>query len=63
MPLLSHPNEKVVFEVLAFLEALLEFNNIHVQNGLKDLIQSREYQVFPTLKAILKQASIFYKER
>lgn len=63
MPLLSHPNERIVYEVLAFLEAILEFGNTHVQEGLKHLIQSREYQVFPTLKAILKSASVVYKER
>ena len=63
MPLLSHPNEKIVYEVLAFLEALLEFGNTHVQDGLKELIQTREHQVFPTLRAILKKASIVYKER
>ena len=63
MPLLSHPNERIVYEVLAFLEAILEFGNTHVQEGLKDLIQSREHQVFPTLQAILKRASVVYKER
>ncbi len=63
MPLLSHPNERVVYEVLAFLEAILQFGNTHVQEGLKDLIKSREHQVFPTLKAILKRASVVYKER
>lgn len=63
MPLLSHPDERVVYEVLAFLEAILEFGNRHVQEGLKDLIKSREHQVFPTLKAILKRVSIVYQER
>ena len=63
MPLLSHPNERIVYEVLAFLEAILEFGNTHVQKGLNDLIQSREHQVFPTLRAILKSASVVYKER
>ena len=63
MPLLSHPNEKVVYEVLAFLEALLEFGNAHVQEGLKELIHTRDHQAFPTLKAILKKSSIVYRER
>ena len=63
MPLLSHPNEKVVCEVLAFLEALLGFGNTHVQDGLKELIQSSGHQVFLTLKDILKKASINYNER
>ena len=63
MPLLSHPNERVVYEVLAFLEAILQFGNTHVQKGLKDLIKSRQHQVFPTLQGILKKASVVYKER
>ncbi len=63
MPLLSHPNEKIVCEVLAFLEAILEFGNTHVQKGLEDLIKSREHQVFPTLRAILKRAAVVYRER
>ena len=63
MPLLSHPNEKVVYEVLAFLEALLDSNNTHVQNGLKEFIQTHEHHVLPTLQSILKKASIDYAER
>ena len=63
MPLLSHSNERIVYEVLAFLEALLEFGNTHVQDGLKEIIRTREHQIFPTLKAILKKAAIVYKER
>lgn len=63
MPLLSHPDERVVYEVLAFLEVILDFGNTHVQEGLQELIQSREHQVFPTLGAILKRTSILYKER
>jgi hypothetical protein len=62
MPLLSHPDERIVYEVLAFLEAILEYGNHHVQEGLKDIIRSKQ-QVFPTLKAILKRASIVYQER
>lgn len=60
MPFLSHPNERVVFEVVAFLEALLEFGNTDVQNGLKAIIKSHQQQVFPTLKAILQRASVIY---
>ena len=52
-----------MYEVLAFLEALLEFGNTHVQDGLKEIIETREHQVFPTLKAILKKAAIVYRER
>ena len=63
MPLLSHSDEEIVFEVLAFLEALLEFGNTHVQDGLKEIVCHREHQIFPTLKAILKKAAIVYKER
>ena len=61
--MLSHPNERIVHEVLAFLGAILEFGNTDVQEGLKELIKSKEHQVFLTLKAILKRASTAYNER
>lgn len=63
MPLLSHPNEKIVHEVLAFLDTLLGFNNTHVQNGLKALIKMHGQLVLPALKSMLKRASIDYNER
>lgn len=63
MPLLSHPNEKIVHEVLAFLEAILDFGNTDVQEGLKELVKSREHQLFSTLKAILKKSSTAFHER
>ena len=63
MPLLSHPDERIVYEVLAFLEAILEYGNTHVQEGLKEFIKSKGQQVFPTLKAILNHASIIQQER
>ena len=63
MPLLSHPDERIVYEVLAFLEAILEFGNTHVQEGLKELIKAKEQHVFPTLKSIVKRSSIVYQER
>ena len=63
MPLLSHPNEKIVYEVLAFLDALLGFGNTHVQGGLKELIQTRDYKLFLALKSILKKACVDYNER
>ena len=63
MPLLSHPNEGIVHEVLAFLEAILDLGNTHVQEGLKELINSREHQVFSTLRTILKRAATAFNER
>ena len=63
MILLSHPDQRIVCEVLAFLEAILEFGNTHVQEGLKDLIKSRQHRIFPTLEAIVKLASVKYQER
>ncbi len=63
MPLLSHPDERIVYEVLAFLEAILEYGNTHVQEGLNDVIKSKELQVFPNLKEILSRASMVYQER
>ena len=62
MPLLSHSNEQIVQEVLAFLEAILDFGNTHVQNGLQEL-KSHEHQVFSTLRTILKRASTTFNER
>ena len=63
IPLLSHPNEKIVNEVLAFLEIILVFGDRHVQEGLKELINSREFQIFPTLQKMLRRTSLVYNER
>ncbi len=63
MPLLSHPNERIVNEVLAFLDALLESGNKNVQEGFTELKKFRENQMFPTLQTMLKRASTVYKER
>lgn len=64
MPLLSHPNEKIVHEVLAFIEAILQFGNAHVQEGLKELVKSQEHhRAFSALSTILKRASIAFEER
>lgn len=62
MQLLSHPNKRVVCEVLAFLESIMEFSNTHVQEGLKDLVRFRHH-VFPILEATLTRESIIYQER
>ena len=63
MPLLSHPNDKIVNEVLAFLDALLESGNINVQKGFTELKKFREHQMFPTLQTMLRRAAVVYKER
>ena len=64
MPLLSHPNEEVVYKVLALLKALLECGNKTVRdNGLASLISAKEHTLFPTLQRMLKQSAVAYGER
>ena len=63
MPLLSHANEEIVYEVLAFLGVILDSNNTAVQEGLQDLINSKEHPMFLTLQRMLKEAAIAYSER
>ena len=63
MPLLSHPSEEIVYEVLALLKVLLEAGNKNVQDGLKSLIDAREHTLFPTLQRILKVSAVTYRER
>ncbi len=63
MPLLLHPDDRVIIEVLAFLNVLLESGNVYIQLGLKELMNSKEHPMLPTLKRMLRQASIAYSER
>ena len=63
MPLLSHPNEEIVYEVLALLKVLLECGNKTVQAGLEKFIKEKEHALFPTLQRMLKQSAVAYRER
>lgn len=63
MPLLSHPSEEIVYEVLALLKVLLESGNKTVQTGLISLISAGENKLFPTLQRMLKQSAVGYRER
>ena len=64
MPLLSHPNEEIVYKVLALLKALLECGNKTVRDhGLASLISAKEHTLFPTLQRMLKQSAVAYGER
>lgn len=49
--------------MLAFLKALLFGGNAEIQDGLEYLKETREESLFITLKTIVKQASLGYRER
>ena len=63
IPLLSHPSEIIVNEVLALLEALLESGNMNTQAGFIKLKQSPDNVLFLSLQNMLRKATIDYKER
>ncbi len=63
VPLLSHPNDDIVREVLAFLEAIFYSGNRTVQEGMNHLFSTREERLFSTMQELLHNAAITYKER
>ena len=63
VPLLSHTNDEIVREVLAFLKAMLYSGNSHVQEGLNTVFDTREERLFTTMASLLKDAAITYNER
>ncbi len=63
VPLLSHPNDHIVCEVLAFLKVIFYSGNRTVQEGMKHLLSTREERLFTTMKAMLQNTAIIYKER
>ena len=63
IPLLSHPNDEIVREVLAFLKAILFAGNRHVQQGLEYLQHTREDGLFTTMQGLLRNAAITHRER
>ena len=63
IPLLSHPNDEIVREVLAFLKAILFSGNRDVQEGLEYLLHTREEGLFTTMQGLLTNAAITHRER
>ena len=63
VPLLSHPNDEIVREVLAFLKAMLYSGNRHVQEGLNTVFDTREERLFTTMAGLLQNAAITFKEK
>ena len=63
LPLLSHPSDDVVCEVLAFLKALLYSGNHHIQEGMSIILDTREETIFKTMESLLRNAAITFDER
>ena len=63
IPLLSHHNDEIVREVLAFLKAILFSGNRHVQEGMKHLLFTREEHLFSTIQELLTHAAVTHRER
>jgi len=63
VPLLSHPNDEIVREVLAFLRVMLYSGNRTVQEGFEHLMEAREEGLFTTMRSLLHYAAVTYKER
>ena len=63
LPLLSHPSDQVVCEVLAFLKAMLFSGNHHVQEGLNVVFDTREETLFRTMGSLFQNAAIAFDER
>jgi inositol 1,4,5-triphosphate receptor type 1 len=63
VPLLSHPNDEIVREVLAFLKVMLYSGNRNVQRGFEHLLDTREERLFTTMRGLLQHAAVTYIER
>jgi len=63
IPLLSHPNDEIVREVLAFLKTIMFSGNRHVQEGMAHLLSTREERLFTTMQGLLTHAAITHRER
>ena len=63
LPLLSHPNEDISREVLAFLKAMFYSGNRHVQEGMNTVFDTREETVFKIIGSLLQKAAIMLNER
>ncbi len=63
VPMLSHPNDAIVREVLAFLKVIFFSGNPHVQKGMKHLLDTREERLFSTIQSLLQAFAITFNER
>lgn len=63
IPLLSHRNDDIVREVLAFLKAIMFSGNRHVQEGMEHLLSTREEHLFTTMQKLLTYAAVTHRER
>lgn len=63
LPLLAHPSEEVVCEVLAFLKAMLYSGNRHVQEGMNVVFDTREETLFKIMGRLFHNAAITFEER
>jgi len=63
VPMLSHPNDSIVCEVLAFLKTVFYSGNRHVQEGMKYLQETREERLFSTVQGLLQNAAVTFNER
>ncbi len=63
VPMLSHPNDAIIREVLAFLKSLFFSGNPHVQQGMKHLLDTREERLFSTVQSLLQNAAVTFNER
>ena len=63
IPLLSHPNQRIVDEVLFLLQYLLESVNSTVQNGLVQLKELHENPFIHTSQTMLRRAIIVFNEK
>ena len=63
VPMMSHPNDAVISEVLAFLKAMFFSGNRHVQEGMEHLLETREERLLSTVQSLLQNAAVTFNER
>ena len=63
LPLLSHPSEEIIHELLAFFKAMFYSGNRHVQEGLNTIFDTREETVFKIIRSLLQKAATLLSER
>ena len=63
MPLLSHHNEELACEVLAFLKAILYSGNPHVQKAWEEEVKIWGERLFHIMQKLLHTAAFTHRER
>ena len=63
IPLLSHHNEELTCEVLAFLKVILYSGNHEVQKHCVEVMRKREGGLFHTMQKMLHSAATIHRER